>query len=406
MNRRALGGLICCLVGLCSLSSLPALATEVLVSSRDSDEIYKFDLTTRVGTPFISGSKSGLSGPVGMRYGPDGNLYVSNFFSGEIRKYNGTTGAPMGVFVSASAGLSAPSDLRFGPDGNLYVTNYADSLIMRFNGQTGAPLPGDAGKAFATGGTLNQGTSIEFKGNTMYVADFGSDKILQYDITKPPPVGSTTFADMTPFLTDNGFSPGGMTFGPGGDVYVSGLLGQTIGVFSSTGAPIRQFSTPSVAFPSDLVMAPDGQLLVASTGLNGVLSFNPLTGQQNYVDPKLNPDGLFLTNPGIAIAGQILLVAVPGDANEDAIVDGADYVTWADHFLQTTNRGAAWGDFDHSGVVNGADYVVWADHFKPVTPLASLAAVPEPSTLVLSGWGLLAALLMFWRRTGPGRTSR
>ena len=404
--RGVVGRLILSVCGIAPFGSLQALATEVLISSRDSSEIYKFDLTTRVGTPFISGAASGLSGPVGMRYGPDGNLYVSNFFSNEIRKYNATTGVPMGVFVSAAAGLSGPADLRFGPDGNLYVTNFGEPTIMRFDGQTGAALPADAGKAFATGGSLSQGTSIKFQGNSMYVADFGSDQVLKYDITQPPPAGSKVFADMSPFLTDGGFSPGGLTFGPNGDLYVSGLLGQTIGVFSSTGAPIRQFSTPSIAFPSDLVMTPDGQLLVASTGLNGVLSFDPLTGQQNYVDPKLNPDGLYLTNPGIAIAGEILLVAVPGDTNEDAIVDGADYVNWADHFLQSTNRGVAFGDFDHNGFVDGADYVVWADHFAPVLPRASFAAVPEPSTMILAGCGAVVALLMTRRRAGCGRTSR
>jgi hypothetical protein len=333
-------------------------------------------------------------------------LYVGNFFTNEIRKYNGTTGAPMGVFVTDKAGLSAPTDLRFGPDGNLYVAGFGDSTIKRFNGQTGAALPGDAGKAFATGGNLAQGTSIKFQGNTLYVADFGSDQVLKYDITQPPSVASKVFADMASFLTADGFAPGGITFGPNGDLYVSGLLGQTIGVFSSTGTPIRQFSTPDVAFPSDLVMAPDGQLLVASTGLNGVLSFNPLTGQQNYVDAKLNPDGLYLTNPGIAIAGQILLVAVPGDATEDAIVDAADYTAWADHYLQTTNRGTTWGDFNHDGVVDGADYTVWADHYAPVVALASFAVVPEPSTLVLAACGSFAGLLMAWRRAGSGRAQR
>ena len=172
------------------------------------------------------------------------------------------------------------------------------------------------------------------------------------------------------------------------------------------GAPIRQFPTPAATFPSDLVMTPDGQLLVASTGLNGVLSFNPLTGHQNYVDPKLNPDGLYLTNPGISIAGEILLVAVPGDANEDAIVDGADYTNWADHFLQTTNRGAAWGDFNHDGRVDGADYTIWADHFAPVLARPSVAVVPEPSTLVLASCGSFVALLMWWRQAGRGRAQR
>ncbi|MBL9124339.1 MAG: SMP-30/gluconolactonase/LRE family protein [Planctomycetaceae bacterium] len=399
MMRRAAAILLAALVWLSTGGAFDAAALELLLSSRDSNEIYKFDLATRVGTPFISGGASGLSGPVGMRYGPDGNLYVSNFYTSEIRKYNGTTGAPLGVFVSSKAGLSAPTDLRFGPDGNLYVANFGDSTILRFDGQTGAPLPGDNGKAFASGGNLAQGTSLKFNGNDLYVADFGSDRVLKYNITQSPSVASTVFANMTPFLTDDGFSPGGIAFGPNGDLYVSGLLGQNIGVFSSTGAPIRQFNAPSFSFPSDLLFTPDGQLLIASTGLNGIFSFDPLTGNINsYATPE-NPFGLYLTHPGIAIAGEMLFVAVPGDATEDAIVDGADYTIWADHYLQTTNRGVARGDFNHDGLVDGADYTIWADHYSPAPTLAALAVVPEPSTLVLAGAGSLAAILFTLRRT-------
>ena len=51
-----------------------------------------------------------------------------------------------------------------------------------------------------------------------------------------------------------------------------------------------------------------------------------------------------------------------GDSNFDGIVDGADYVNWADNFLQS-NKVFAQGDFNQDGLVDGADYVLWADNF-------------------------------------------
>ena len=81
-----------------------------------------------------------------------------------------------------------------------------------------------------------------------------------------------------------------------------------------------------------------------------------------------------------------------GDASLDGHVDGADYVRWADHFLQTTKLFAE-GDFNWDGVVNGADYVIWADHFAPAASGSTLQAVPEPSAIVLAFSGVVALLM-------------
>lgn len=388
MARRASLAVALLAIGASNFCLSAATATEVLVSSRDSSEIYKFDLTTGASTAFITGGASGLSGPVGMRYGPDGNLYVSNFFNNEIRKYNGATGASMGVFISAKAGLNNPSDLRFGPDGNLYVANFGGTTIARFDGQTGAPLPADAGKAFASGGDLSQPTSIRFEGNQLYVSNFGSDAILTYDITQPVPAPAILFADAALLSTEFGFGAAGTAF-HNGDLYVAGLLGQTIGMFDSKGQATGQFYTPENLFPSDLLFTPDGKLLVSSAGLNGVFAFDPETGTQIVPNPNTNPFGMYLYNPGILIAGQLLFVAIPGDATEDAIVDGADYTVWANHFLLTTKLGAMGGDFNFDGKVDAGDYTIWANNFQPVVPLLSAVAVPEPATMVLLLWGLI-----------------
>src|SRR5205085_2470055 len=88
---------------------------------------------------------------------PDGNLFVASFGSKQILRYNGVTGAPIGngIFVDTnSAGLQRPDGLVFGPDGNLFVSNFdiGHLEVLRYNGVTGAPVgngifvaPGSAG---------------------------------------------------------------------------------------------------------------------------------------------------------------------------------------------------------------------------------------------------------------------
>ena len=81
-----------------------------------------------------------------------------------------------------------------------------------------------------------------------------------------------------------------------------------------------------------------------------------------------------------------------GDANFDGVVNGLDYITWADNFGSTTKLGALAGDFNCSGDVDGLDYVIWADNFgSGSAALPNIMAVPEPATYAsaLCGGALL-----------------
>jgi hypothetical protein len=109
---------------------------------------------------------AGQTAPFGMVFGPGHrgvkyDLYVSSFANGSVQRYDGLTGKPMGSFVAGgSGGLAYPIGLTFGPDGNLYVASMgswagASDCIMRFDGQTGAPMPslGNAGAVFIEAGS-------------------------------------------------------------------------------------------------------------------------------------------------------------------------------------------------------------------------------------------------------------
>ena len=118
--------------------------------------VNRYDVQTGVNLGVFA-SGGGLQGARDLRFGPDGNLYVSDFTNDDVLRYNGITGAFMDVFASGS-GLDGPTDLRFGPDGNFYVGSTAgEPAILRFNGQTGHFIDD-----FAVGGGLRSPQGVVF----------------------------------------------------------------------------------------------------------------------------------------------------------------------------------------------------------------------------------------------------
>lgn len=89
----------------------------------------------------------------------------------------------------------------------------------------------------------------------------------------------------------------------------------------------------------------------------------------------------------------LVAVATPGDGNLDGMVDGLDYLIWADNFgdgpADNPPGPPLNGDFNQDAVVNGLDYLVWASNFGQGPNDA--VGVPEPS-----GWTLwlIAATLV------------
>ena len=81
-------------------------------------------------------------------------------------------------------------------------------------------------------------------------------------------------------------------------------------------------------------------------------------------------------------------VGVPGDYNDNGVVDAADYVLWR-------KGGPLQFEVDTPGTVNAADYTAWRARFGKTTAGAGsgsvmITEIPEPATLVLVVLGLLA----------------
>jgi hypothetical protein len=109
---------------------------------------------------FVPTGSGGLTFPQGLVFGPSGrgaaqfDLYVASAGTNRILRYDGGTGAFLGVFAGddpgtpadEGGGLERPIGLTFGPDGNLYVGNASyltnrNPAVLRFQGPAG-PTPG------------------------------------------------------------------------------------------------------------------------------------------------------------------------------------------------------------------------------------------------------------------------
>jgi len=107
---------------------------------------------------FVGVFASGLHSPMRCTFGPNGNLFVVNYFANDVVELDGQTGDPVGTFVSGG-GLTKPRGLTFGPNGNLLVAGRLDGMngVIEYDGQTGALIG-----MFATG-MLSNPDDLVFK---------------------------------------------------------------------------------------------------------------------------------------------------------------------------------------------------------------------------------------------------
>lgn len=136
---------------------------------------------------------------------------------------------------------------------------------------------------------------------------------------------------------------------------------------------------------SDYIFGTGPYTMDVAIGAAGTVGTYPITAMYVGDGPRGKSTSFNLT---ITPAG------VPGDYNSNGTVDAADYVLWR-------NGGPLQNEVDAAGTVNAADYTAWRARFGNAAGSGvsySIAAVPEPSTVLLVLLSTVVTMLSIRRR--------
>jgi hypothetical protein len=270
---------------------------QIIATSYFDSALYEFSAATGAVSATLVAPYSGglLDGPAGVTVGPDGNLYISSQLNNSVLKYDFST-ATLSTFIPSSvldpiatnlgAPSFAPAGLRFGPDGNLYVELYGGQTsttgaVERFNITSGAGGLAYAGTFTTVDSTgLVQPTELTFgtaPGDTgnLYISDSGLGSVVKITgATTGTPTISTFIAAGSGGLN----FPSSLLFGPNGNLFVVDLGATTnqgnVLEYNTNGSFDTVFTQPNAAgqgnllyqFPSDAVFDTQGNLLTANLG--------------------------------------------------------------------------------------------------------------------------------------------
>ncbi len=163
------------------------------------------------------GSFTPLSGGQfnGMVWGPNGNLFTSRMASTgnwQIREFDGQTGAFLQDVITYSVGdFSAAKGMAFGPDGDLYVGDFFKGTVTRYDGTSYAV------KATTAPSEIGTPNGMRFAPDgRLLVISGGFNEVRAFDVSTGGVVPTGTFATIT-----GAAQPQDLTFGPHGNLFVS-----------------------------------------------------------------------------------------------------------------------------------------------------------------------------------------
>ncbi len=206
-------------------------------------------------------------------------------------------------------------------------------------------------------------------------------------------------------------------------------------LIGGTGTPLfTSDETTGIDFPMQVNPAANGDLLVGGfSEPSGIYRYDGVTGEQlGYWQAPLvrgvyelgngnilyttgeNNSGVYVMDPATGLSTVVTkqgnfrfielvdvpgLQVLPGEFNDDGVVNLADYTVWRDN-LGRPDETRLNGGGDGLNGVDAGDYLVWKDNFGPAgtAGIAAQATVPEPQAIALLAWPAIGLLLIYRKR--------
>jgi WD40 repeat protein len=274
-----------------------------------TESIYQYDGVTgaKVGlfTPY------GGAGIGGMAWGPDGNLYAISGISPtrwNLTKIDGNTGAKLGNVISYNDpnAFSAAKGIAFGPDGDLYLGDWYQNRIDRYEFGSFALKASYEAVAGDGMGTPNFMTWAP-NGHLMVVSG-GWNSVLEFDTANDDVDLLGVFSTMPGVQ-----QPQDLAFGPNGNLFVTGgYMGNVVELDGTTGAYIGDFvsTEPGRLSATSLLFDDHGRLLLTSSETGGarVLAYDAITGAPLGAFTEPGNGGYLTIKPAPEPASLVLLV--------------------------------------------------------------------------------------------------
>ena len=217
-------------------------------------------------------SPSDLTIGKGMAFGPDGDLYIGDFWLGTVTRYDGTTFTEIASTPEGSVGT--PSGIHFAPNGNLFVLSGGLNTIREYNTDDGGiDYLGDFGNV--PGASQPQDFTWGPNGN-IFVTRGGSGGVAELD--------GTTGAFIGNFVPANSSLPtNGLAFDDFGRFLVSIVfpVSRIDAYDAATGASQGIFTTEGLA---DVGSIPTLLSIKPGPGGCSVVDFAEPFGQLNFSD--------------------------------------------------------------------------------------------------------------------------
>lgn len=234
-----------------------------LVASSGLDHADANGTATYFSLPLFNGA---APSPQRIAYGPDGNLWITEYVGKRILRVNPSDPSILASFPLPTAGVT-PGDIIVGPDGNLWFTESVDKIArITIAGQITeytTPTPSSEPAFIAVGSDGN-----------LWFTESGfhpSNGQFKYNIGRITPAGVITEFEIP---TRNSF-PQGIAAGSDGNIWFVERGANQIGRITTAGA-ITEFPIPSEgAELSHMASGPDGRIWFAEDNYARLGRVNP-----------------------------------------------------------------------------------------------------------------------------------